>query len=67
MKFTALVAAISLALSGALLAGCEQGADKASGGGSTAGSGGTSPKGGATSPTETPKKPSGPSSTPGSK
>jgi hypothetical protein len=39
MKATALVAAVSLALSGALLAGCER--DQGAGSGSTASSGST--------------------------
>ena len=36
MKFTALVAAVSLALSGALLAGCNRDSGSASGGGTSA-------------------------------
>ena len=80
MKLTALAAAVALALSGALLAGCDKDGGKApaSGGGSSAsgsaspsGSGGTSgqaPSGGASgSQSDATKKPSSPSAPGGSK
>ena len=79
MKLTALAAAVALALSGALLAGCDRdGSRPASGGGSSAsgsaspsGSGGTSgqtPSGGASgSQSDATKKPSSPSAPGGSK
>ena len=77
MKFTALVAAALLALSGALLSGCNRDADRsASGGGSSAsGTSGQTPSGGAagqrnegsTNPGGAPKRPASPSGSTGSK
>ena len=64
MKATALVAAVSLALSGALLAGCER--EQGAAGGGTASSGSTSGSSGSmsqqkrsTSPSGAPTSPSG--------
>jgi hypothetical protein len=76
MKFTALSAAVVLALSGALIAGCDRDASKSASGGGTSASGTSSPSGasgssGTVAPTpkqsETPKKPSSPASPSGSK
>ena len=66
MKFTALVAAVAFALSGALIAGCERDGGKSASGGATSSPGssssGASGSSGSssTSPSSTPKKsPSG--------
>lgn len=67
MKITALVAAVSLALGGTLLAGCDKGGDKAASGGSSASGGASSSgKGGSSgpAPSEAPKKPASPGGSP---
>lgn len=69
MKFTTLAAAVALALSGALIAGCDRDASKPASGGATSASGSSSPSGasgssGTATPTpkqsEAPKKPASP-------